>query len=109
MRQVLFGILSTLRDNPGINQGAAGRVLGIQRPNMVSLVNELAERGLVERRVAPGNRRAFELLLTPAGEQKIVTALARIRKHEEALLSGLSDAERQTLIDLLSRIEAGRD
>jgi DNA-binding MarR family transcriptional regulator len=48
-------------------------------------------------------------LLTPAGEQKIVTALARIRKHEEALLSGLSAAERQTLIDLLSRIEAGRD
>ena len=106
MRQVLFGILSTLRDNPGINQGAAGRVLGIQRPNMVSLVNDLVERGFVERRVARDDRRAFELRLTPAGERQIDLALARIRQHEDDLLRSLTAAERGTLIDLLSRIEA---
>ncbi len=105
MRQVLFGILSTLRDNPGMNQGAVGRILGIQRPNMVSLVTELAERGLVERRVARDDRRAFELELTRAGEAQFDTALASIRQHEDHLLRGLTADERGVLIGLLSRIK----
>ncbi len=109
MRQVLFGILSTLRDNPGMNQGAVGRVLGIQRPNMVSLVNELADRSLIERRVAQDDRRALELVLTSAGEAQIDTAFARIRQHENHLLRDLSAEERTVLIGLLSRIETAGD
>ena len=34
IRQVLFAILSIVKHNPGINQGAVGRALGIQRANM---------------------------------------------------------------------------
>jgi DNA-binding MarR family transcriptional regulator len=109
IRQVLFGILSTIRDNPGINQGAAGKVLGIQRPNMVSLVNDLVDRGLIERRIARDDRRAFELQLTPAGAVQIETALERIREHEDLLLRDLTADERQMLIALLTRIERTRD
>ncbi|MFZ3484102.1 MarR family winged helix-turn-helix transcriptional regulator [Sphingomonas sp. 3-13AW] len=107
LRQVLFGILSIVGGNPGINQGEVGKALGIQRANMVSLVNELVDRELIDRRVAAEDRRAFELRLTPAGERCVEEAIGRIREHEDMLLSDLSAQERASLIQLLSRIGAG--
>jgi DNA-binding MarR family transcriptional regulator len=106
IRQVLFGLLSVLHANPGINQGLAGRYLGIQRANMVSLITELVEAGLVDRRISAEDRRAFSLSLTTAGEAMFDRCTALIRAHEEQLLSDFTAAERRTLIRLLSRIEA---
>jgi DNA-binding MarR family transcriptional regulator len=103
MRQVLFGILSMLSTNPGLHQGAVGRSLGIQRANMVALVNELAEAGLVERRTSPEDRRAFALFLTPAGQVAFEQCRVRLFEHEDALLAGFSQAERQMLLELLRR------
>lgn len=105
MRQVLFGILSVVGANPGINQGAAGRSLGIQRANMVTLINQLADIGLLDRQTAAEDRRALALTLTPAGEKMLEDCLKRIEAHEERMLSGLTAAERRTLIALLTRIE----
>ena len=106
MRQVLFGILSVISANPGINQGNVGKALGIQRANMVTLVNELVDRGFVLRQVAAEDRRALSLTLTPAGAAIVEQTLARIRRHEERMLAGLSEADRRRLVDLLRRIEA---
>ncbi|WP_245656881.1 MarR family winged helix-turn-helix transcriptional regulator [Sphingomonas asaccharolytica] len=109
IRQVLFGILSVVAANPGINQGTAGRALGIQRANMVSLINELVDAGLIDRRTAEEDRRAFALTITPAGSDALAAGSKRIRKHEQRLLSDLSAEERRMLIDLLQRIEAKED
>ena len=106
VRQVLLGILSVVAANPGANQGSVGRVLGIQRANMVALINDLVERGLIDRKVAEGDRRAFALTITDPGKALLETALGRIAVHEAEMLSDLSDAEREVLIDLLTRIEA---
>lgn len=105
MRQVLVGILAVVSGSPGINQGAVGRVLGIKRANMVSLINELVDVKLIERVVDPGDRRAFALTLTDAGARMLADCLARIEAHERAMLAGFSDAERATLLELLGRIE----
>ena len=109
IRQVLFGVLSVVERNPGINQGSVGKGLGIQRANMVALVNELVERGLVDRRVSTEDRRAFALSLTEEGKLAYADCLARIRAHEDDVLSGLDTRERNRLIALLSRIEASED
>lgn len=106
IRQVLFGVLSIIQANPGINQGNVGRALGIQRANMVSLVNELVERDLVLREVAADDRRAFSLSLTKAGNAIVDECIRRIRQHEVELLSDMSAEEQATLIGLLRRIEA---
>lgn len=106
MRQVLFGIMSVVAANPGINQGAAGRVLGIQRANMVALINELVDEGLIEREVSKEDRRAFSLTLSPKGRVVLDDCLAHIRVHEEEMLTDLSAADRVKLIALLTRIEA---
>lgn len=104
VRQVPFGILSVVAANPGIRQGAAGEALGIQRANMAPLVNELVERGWIERGVPGEDRRALTLSMTPAGQATLAQALAAIHDHEAALLVTLSDQERLALVALLDRI-----
>lgn len=105
MRQVLFGVLSVISANPGINQANVGRVLGIQRPNMVALVNELVGWGWVERSADIVDRRAFVLRCTDAGDSALAATLVLIRKHEERMLRELKSTERWALIELLNRIE----
>lgn len=106
MRQVLFAILSVVAANPDINQGAAGRALGIQRANMVLLINQLVDAGLLDRKTAREDRRAFALTLTQAGTDTLRDCRERIDAHEKRLLADFSAAERKTLIALLTRIEA---
>lgn len=109
VRQILFGILSVIDANPGINQGTVGKVLGIQRANMVSLINELVDGGLLDRQMSRGDRRAFCLTLTDAGKRAIEDNLARVREREEQLLADFDANERRTLIDMLQRIGARED
>ncbi|ODP37865.1 MarR family winged helix-turn-helix transcriptional regulator [Sphingomonas turrisvirgatae] len=105
MRQVLVGILSVVAGSPGINQGAVGRVLGIKRANMVSLINELVDAGLIAREVDRADRRAFSLGITDAGRSMLNECLERITTHEARMLAEFSAAEKATLLELLGRIE----
>ena len=108
MRQVLFAILAVVEDSPGINQGAVGTLLGIKRANMVSLINELVDRGLIDREVDQADRRAFALNLTVEGKAMLADCLQRIDKHEKRMLSTFSIGEKAMLLELLMRIERKR-
>ncbi len=105
MRQVLIGILAVVEGTPGINQGAVGRVLGIKRANMVSLINEVVDAGLIDREIDVSDRRAFSLSITELGRAKLADCLKRIEAHERQMLAGFSEAEKATLLELLGRIE----
>lgn len=106
VRQVHFGMLSVIAENPGIGQGALGRMLGIQRANMVPLVTEVAKRGLVVRETAQNDRRALSLSLSAEGKALLELCMQRIKTHEDRMLAALSLQERAVLIDLLARVEA---
>ncbi|PVX29107.1 MarR family winged helix-turn-helix transcriptional regulator [Sphingomonas pokkalii] len=105
LRQVPLAVLSIIAANPGINQGATGRALGIKRANMVALINELVEKQWIERATDANDRRALTLTLTTAGEAVMAEALQRIEGHENRMLSDMQPEERSLLLDLLSRIE----
>ena len=85
LRQVPFAVLSVIAANSGINQGAVGRVLGIKRANMVALINELIDKGLVDRTTDPVDRRAFALTLTATGADVLNDCVARIEAHEQRM------------------------
>ncbi len=104
LRPVLYAIIEMVRAEPGIIQMAVGTELGIQRANLVPLVNDLESRGLLERRVARHDRRAFALFLTAAGRELHEKATRLILDHEERTVGGLSPAERDTLLKLLDRV-----
>lgn len=106
LRQVPFAILSVVSANPGIKQGAAGRTLGIQRANMVALINELVDAGYIDRRAAEDDRRAFSLTVAAKGQETLDRFTREILEHEAELLADFSLPERKTLMKLLRRIEA---
>jgi DNA-binding MarR family transcriptional regulator len=106
LRQVPFAILSVVAANPGIRQGAAGEALGIQRANMVALINELVEHGYIDRRAAEEDRRAFALTATDKGKTVLDDCVRQIRARERALLADFTEAERKALLGLIRRIEA---
>jgi DNA-binding MarR family transcriptional regulator len=99
-----LGVLLIVSANPGINQTRAGRALGIDRSTLVSIIDSLEERELLERTPSPTDRRSHALVLTARGKQFIERLTPTLDAHEGELSRTLSDEERRTLIDLLDRV-----
>jgi DNA-binding MarR family transcriptional regulator len=63
-----FNVLNVLLDQPGgLTQVELSRQLLMHRSNVTGLVDRLEQRKLVERRDAPGDRRAYCVVLSSAG------------------------------------------
>lgn len=101
-----FALLRAVGFDEGRSQQACGGRLHIPPSRMVALVDHLEERGLLERRANPDDRRAKALYLTPAGRAKLDEALERAIAHDRRLGAGLSDDERADLLELLGRVGA---
>jgi DNA-binding MarR family transcriptional regulator len=86
LRLSLYSVLLIIKENPGLKQQEVGRTLSIQQPNLVALINDLSERGLVRREVNAGDRRSYSLALTPAGE-KLLAQANRIHAENEKRLT----------------------
>ncbi len=71
--------------NPVMTASQLGRMLDIQRANMVPLVARLEDAGLVVR--TPLDGKSHSLGLTPAGEAKLAEARAVIGEFEGWLVS----------------------
>jgi DNA-binding MarR family transcriptional regulator len=61
-------VLHQIRRTPGITTGDLARLLGITVSTTSGLVGKLADRDLIERTSAPGDRRQIPLRLSPQGE-----------------------------------------
>lgn len=102
----LTGLLRAVAAAPGQSQQALATVLGTPASRLVALVDQLDERGLVERRRNPVDRRLHALHVTVAGE-KLLRRIAEVgREHDDAVCAALDDGERATLRALLGRIAA---
>jgi DNA-binding MarR family transcriptional regulator len=88
----------------GRTQVSLSAALAVPASRIVGIVDELERRGLVERRANPTDRRAHALWLTIRGQQLLHEVMAISRAHESDICTGLSDADRQRLIELLSII-----
>ena len=87
---------------PGTQQ-VLGEALRLDPSNVVGLLNELEEGGLVTRRRDPADRRRHIVELSAAGERELAGTRSRLRLVEDELLKALSAEERATLHSLLVR------
>jgi DNA-binding MarR family transcriptional regulator len=77
--------------------------MGIDPSAMVTLIDELEGAGLAERRRRPGDRRAWEVAITPKGRRTLERARRLAARVEDEVLGGLSATERRQLLTLLRR------
>jgi DNA-binding MarR family transcriptional regulator len=97
----LFALLNVLGAREGSIQQQLSSDMGIDPSAMVKLINELEDTGLAERRRRPGDRRAWEVSITPKGRRALERARRLALGVEDEVLSGLSATDRSQLIALL--------
>lgn len=85
------------------NQQGLAEALSLDPSNVVGLLNELEDRGLITRRRDPADRRRHIVELSSEGEEELGSAHDSYRVVEDDLLKALSAAERRTLHELLAR------
>jgi DNA-binding MarR family transcriptional regulator len=98
------GILGAIHRSEGLSQQALCERLRVMPSRLVTLVDELEQRELVERRDKPEDRRTYALHLTEKGRSALKTIGQVAREHQEALCAALTGGERHQLAGLLRRI-----
>lgn len=94
-----------INGNPGVAQVAVATALGMDRATMMAIIDRLEERRLVIRQRSSTDRRRQELYLTPAGQNALRKAKARIAKHEERFKALFTAAELESLLTALQRLQ----
>jgi DNA-binding MarR family transcriptional regulator len=100
-----FGMLVLIEANPGVTQSRLARAVGLDRSTMVAVLDQLEERGLLERRQGE-DRRTNGLWLTKEGRALLGRMKRRVLAHEKRIAERLSPEERRTLLELLVRLNA---
>ena len=98
------GILRVLEQADGLSQQALGEKHRVFPSRLVELLDGLEERGLVERRASPTDRRRHALYLTEKGREMLQRIDRVAGEHQDALCAALTEPERAQLALLLRRI-----
>jgi DNA-binding MarR family transcriptional regulator len=99
-----YRLLAALEEFGPASQATLGRRTNIDRSDVVAALNDLAERGHIQRTADPGDRRRNVITITPAGSEQLRTLDQILDEVQEKLLAPLSAADRKRLIGLLTRL-----
>jgi MarR family transcriptional regulator for hemolysin len=97
-------VLACLQPNPGINQAGLAELLEIEPISLVRLLDNMADRGWVERRRVPFDRRLRQLYLTSEGEAVLAKVEALAEFYDAEIWADFSFKERRLLVRLLRKL-----
>jgi DNA-binding MarR family transcriptional regulator len=97
-------VLTALVEQPVRTQAALAQAINADKSRIISVLDELQERGLIHRQPDEADRRVHLLSLTPAGDRLRRAVEAGIRQREEQVLSMLSPADRETFLRTLKTL-----
>lgn len=106
IRPVQLTALTIILHNDRLGQSALGKAMDIKRANVVKLLDELEQRGLIKRTTSAVDRRAYELRLTPGGKKLTRELLALHQKLEADLAMSLGREELEQLVKLLRKFRS---
>jgi DNA-binding MarR family transcriptional regulator len=105
--QLEYGSLVCLEIEPGIDQRRLAEAMGIDPSHASLIVERLHSKGLIERHIKDGDRRARELYLTAKGRKLWRRIRPKTSAANERVLAPLAPDERELLLDLLIRVIEG--
>jgi DNA-binding MarR family transcriptional regulator len=87
-------------------QAALAAAIGADKTRIIRDLDQLQERGLIERMPDPDDRRVRLLAITDAGRALKNAVQAEIQRGEERWLGELSADERRAFLRVLGRLSA---
>ncbi len=99
---VQYGILTALSLNPWQDQTSIGMELGLDRTTTADVLKRLQEKGLVERRINPLDRRSRQAVITPEGLRVMGLLQDGMWRAQNRLLAPLSPRNQAVFMKLLS-------
>jgi DNA-binding MarR family transcriptional regulator len=100
--------LTLLSDHGAASQQGLADTLSLDPSNVVGLLNELEERGLITRRRDPADRRRHIVEISLDGADQLRAAQRLLACVEDDVLRALSADERAALHELLVRAAGGQ-
>lgn len=104
LRPAEFSMLLLIAHNRNVTQKQLGQALAIPAPNVTTMLDRLAQRGLLTREPNATDRRSVHIVLTADGETLASQSHDISLKMERHLLRHLSTAERAMLRELLHKV-----
>ena len=98
------GLLRMLAGAPGRSQRELADRLGMPPSRFVPFADELEERGIIERRRNPEDRRLYALYLTEEGFALLGRLAEAGAAHEKEMCQALSEDEHRQVKALLERV-----
>lgn len=104
IRPAHYSILAVVAANRDLKQVQVCDALAIKRANLVGLIDELEQRGLLLRVQTLADRRSRTLRLTKAGERLLARLDDLLAQHERRLASRLGEDGKDKLLEFLARL-----
>jgi DNA-binding MarR family transcriptional regulator len=97
-------LLHELSKADGEGQNELARKTFKDAPTVTRIIDLLCKKGLTRRKVAPDDRRKFNVFLTETGKSTIAETIPVIQQFRRQAYANLSSEELDTLNDILDKI-----
>ena len=99
-----YVVLNALDRSPVRTQTALAEAIGADKTRIIGTLDELQQRGYIERHPDPDDRRVRLLEITPAGRAVKNAVQSDIQRGEERWLAELTGEERNVFLRVLERL-----